>query len=416
MSTFVSYYQVPPPPPPPPHDIATFSNLHNLVDIGEVTLHRSGSNTSQKIVGEINFTLSCSAYVMSPLPDNVPTPSFEWFFGPDNSSLPSGVTVSNVTNNSNTYTSTLQFSPLQESYSGLYTCRFGGNKRLTVNSNVNITMKGAIQNNAGHCTCTFTTYYVFSQAITVSINESMTPLLGQDGYKLMCDVLAIDFVIINYQWTKVNGTLTHINLTDTPDLSFSSLKLSDAGEYACRVNVSSSSLNTTYTFMNFYSLYIQSELYHTKILMNLMFIMHAVPTIDVTLVSDPTGPITEGTSVNLTCTVELGALVESDLQLFNLEVTLSRDDSKISETVILNGTTLNYTHKIVAFSRNDSGNYSCTAIATPHPSSVFINASHILSDVVRVTTGKGKNKMIELCLLIEFYRCIPEVKWQNLQQ
>ena len=108
-----------------------------------MTLHRSGYNTGQRIVGEIDFTLKCSARLMSPLPDDVPTPSFEWFFGSDNSSLHFGVTVSNVTNSSNTYTSTLQFSTLQESYSGLYTCRLGGNERLAVSSD--ITVKGTIQ-------------------------------------------------------------------------------------------------------------------------------------------------------------------------------------------------------------------------------------------------------------------------------
>ena len=93
----------------------------------------------------------------------------------------------------------------------------------------------------------------------------MTPLLGHD-YKLTCNVINIvpNEFNIEYQWTKLNGTLSHINPTNTQDLSFSSLKLSDAGEYACRVNVSSSSLNTMYTAINFYSLYIQSELYHTK--------------------------------------------------------------------------------------------------------------------------------------------------------
>ena len=110
--------------------------------------------------------------------------------------------------------------------------------------------------------------------------------------------------------------------------------------------------------------------------------------IEVTLVSDPTGPITEGTSVNLTCTVELGALVESDLQLFNLEITLSRDETT-SDSTTLNSTTLNYTHKIATFDRTDSGNYSCTATARPHPSSVYINTSGTSSHVIRVTTGKG---------------------------
>ena len=65
------------------------------------------------------------------LPNNIP--SIEWLFGPNNDSLPLGViatvTPTNLGDDS-TYTSTLQFSPLNQSYAGNYTCRLGGNPRL----------------------------------------------------------------------------------------------------------------------------------------------------------------------------------------------------------------------------------------------------------------------------------------------
>ena len=119
--------------------------------------------------------------------------------------------------------------------------------------------------------------------------------------------------------------------------------------------------------------------------------MHAVPLTNVTITSDLPSPIIEGASVTLTCIVEMDALVELDLQLFNLEVTLSRDEYTVvnlSEAAIY-GTTSTYTHQIVSFNRNNSGNYSCTATARPHPSSVFINGSDVSrSGVLRVTTGK----------------------------
>ena len=85
-----------------------------------------------------NVTLNCSFHLTSPT--NVDPPQFKWFFGPDNSTtLPSGVMVSNVTESSKTYTSTLQFSPLNQSHAGMYTCRVGGNERLA--ANVVITVK-----------------------------------------------------------------------------------------------------------------------------------------------------------------------------------------------------------------------------------------------------------------------------------
>ena len=85
------------------------------------------------------FTLNCSVDITpNPLLEDVPPPSFEWFFGPTNTSLPSGVTVSDVTNGRNTYTSTLQFSPLRESHAGIYTCRLGGNERLAANTKITV--------------------------------------------------------------------------------------------------------------------------------------------------------------------------------------------------------------------------------------------------------------------------------------
>ena len=64
---------------------------------------------------------------------DTPTPSFEWFHNDTLSNR-----VSRVTNNSNTYTSTLQFSPLSHSHAGTYTCRVGGNARLEATATVNI--------------------------------------------------------------------------------------------------------------------------------------------------------------------------------------------------------------------------------------------------------------------------------------
>ena len=101
----------------------------------------SPSDSNARTVGE-NFAPECSVDISpNPLPDNVPSPSFEWFFGPTNSPLPSGVTVSDVTNSGNTYTSTLQFSQLLASHAGMYTCRLGGNARLAANTLINVQSK-----------------------------------------------------------------------------------------------------------------------------------------------------------------------------------------------------------------------------------------------------------------------------------
>ena len=94
-------------------------------EIDPVAISPSGSS----IAGE-TYSLTCLAALFAPipLPSDVPSPIFQWFFG--NTSLPTGVTPMGTFSSSNatsiTYTSTLQFSPLSLSHAGSYTCRIGG--------------------------------------------------------------------------------------------------------------------------------------------------------------------------------------------------------------------------------------------------------------------------------------------------
>ena len=76
------------------------------------------------------YSLTCSTTLNSnsvPFPSDVPSPTYEWFFGPNNSSLPTGVTPMATTFDLvDTFTSTLQFSQLsQPLHAGMYTCRLG---------------------------------------------------------------------------------------------------------------------------------------------------------------------------------------------------------------------------------------------------------------------------------------------------
>ena len=101
-----------------------------------VTIFPSGSSTA----GE-TYSIMCSATLLTPvpLPSSVPSPTFEWFFGPNgNASLPSGATpTETVLVNGNTYTSTLQFSPLTQSHVGNYTCHIGAG-RLVKSATINV--------------------------------------------------------------------------------------------------------------------------------------------------------------------------------------------------------------------------------------------------------------------------------------
>ena len=106
-----------------------------------VTISPSGSTTA----GE-TYSLTCSATLSPrnpPLPDpNIPSPTFEWFYGPNgNAPLPSDLTTIPTALNSGTYTSTLQFSPLNQSHTGNYTCQLGAGR--LVNSSMFI-VKGIL--------------------------------------------------------------------------------------------------------------------------------------------------------------------------------------------------------------------------------------------------------------------------------
>ena len=110
------------------------SKFFHSVNVSTVAI--SLSATVNGFAGN-NLSLMCSSIISStPPPQDM---IFEWFFGPNgNSSLPPGVTASNVTNISSNYTSTLEFSPLLPAHTGFYTCQLGGNQRLKRNTLVTV--------------------------------------------------------------------------------------------------------------------------------------------------------------------------------------------------------------------------------------------------------------------------------------
>ena len=100
------------------------------------------SSSGSSIAGE-SYSLVCSATLVDPvpLPSNIPTPHFEWFFGSHgNASLPSGVTpMATILGSNNIYTGSLQISLLSQSHAGMYTCRLGVG---TLASSIMVTVNG----------------------------------------------------------------------------------------------------------------------------------------------------------------------------------------------------------------------------------------------------------------------------------
>ena len=81
-----------------------------------------------------------------------------------------------------------------------------------------------------------------------------------------------------------------------------------------------------------------------------------------------------------------------EVPLLMVEAQLSRDEIQLNLTgPTVTGTTFTYTKLFESFERNDSGNYTCTAVVKPNQQQApylteNLNAT-LTSDSIQVTTG-----------------------------
>ena len=113
----------------------------------EHVIFSPSTGSTATTAGQRDYSLTCSSTLFAPipLPDDVPSPNFQWSFG-GSTSLPSGVTtmptvMSSSNSTSETYTSVLQFSPLSQSHAGMYTCRIGPGR---LESSAMVTVNGML--------------------------------------------------------------------------------------------------------------------------------------------------------------------------------------------------------------------------------------------------------------------------------
>ena len=110
-------------------------------NVDHVIISPSTGSTATTAGEAYSLTCSSTLYQPSRLPSDVPSPNFQWFLN-GCASLPSGVTamptvVSSMNDTSQTFTSTLQISSLNQCHAGMYTCRLGP-ARLTNNIVVSV--------------------------------------------------------------------------------------------------------------------------------------------------------------------------------------------------------------------------------------------------------------------------------------
>ena len=194
---------------------------------------------------------------------------------------------------------------------------------------------------------------------------------------------------ITYRWTKINGTTQMTVDTHSSILSFSPLKLSDAGQYICEATIGSQ------MYGSIEYIYIQSELSTHKGLVlatNIFMLFFSTTLVSapryINSVSDPVSPIQPiGSNVTLTCTVELSPAVDVPV-IVNIKLTDPSGKLLPATTPSVSVSGSIYTSKVMiaSFRRNQSGVYSYVSTINSSYSSLI--DSRPQSSTLLVTVGK----------------------------
>ena len=108
-------------------------------------------SSSAEAYAGMNTTLQCSITMILPS-KNVSPPTFDWFFGPNEDPLPSGVADPIMTSSGDSYKSTLQFSSMMPPQGGMYTCQLRGNERIAASTMVTVIANcKEVLRRAGYC-------------------------------------------------------------------------------------------------------------------------------------------------------------------------------------------------------------------------------------------------------------------------
>ena len=109
------------------------------------------------------------------------------------------------------------------------------------------------------------------------------------------------------------------------------------------------------------------------------------------ITSDPNGNISVGSTVTLTCTVELDPSVDVPV---TVDTMWTGPDKLIMAQQMVNTTTYTSTVVVSSFGRDQSGDYTCTATVSSNSS--FIIDSMSTTSTKRVTAGKKVNGPLSL--------------------
>ena len=161
-------------------------------------------------------------------------PTITWL-DPMNNMITSGVVTTGTM-------STLTFNPLAASHAGTHTCRATLDSTVET-AEVMITVQSECLVFSILCDL-ISTFDISDPKITVSVSADVTPMAGS-MLTLTCSVSGADMLsslTTTYQWSKDDVVVPD---RQQESWMFTSLSYSDAGQYSCAVDVSSSLLSSS---------------------------------------------------------------------------------------------------------------------------------------------------------------------------
>ena len=104
-------------------------------------------------------------------------------------------------------------------------------------------------------------YAYLGLPVSVQISDGgVTPIAGE-SYQLTCSISGAENLnpTVNYRWTKNSGSGQTQVGTNSNTLSFTPLRLSNAGSFVCEVTIASNYLTGDVAYANPHNVSIQSE-------------------------------------------------------------------------------------------------------------------------------------------------------------
>ena len=113
----------------------------------------------------------------------------------------------------------------------------------------------------------------------------------------------------------------------------------------------------------------------------------------VTVTSSLGTKVPNGSDVTLTCSVQMNQnLLPSELSLLMVTAQLIRPDGSVfnlsTSSLVMSGTTYNFTTEVSSFGDDDVGSYTCTATVGLRPSSLSLRA--FLTGIGQLTSNPIK--------------------------